>query len=93
MQFYTVQQASTDLGNLIASAVHNHEEAAIVSDRGAVILVPQDEFESMRETLRLLSDPRALKALLAGHAQRDQRLESDLPTVEQVFYDLQDSHS
>lgn len=39
-------------------------ETAIVSDRGAVILVPQDEFESMRETLRLLSDPRALKALL-----------------------------
>jgi PHD/YefM family antitoxin component YafN of YafNO toxin-antitoxin module len=93
MQFYTLHQASADLGNLIASAVHNHEETAIVSDRGSVILVPQDEFESMRETLRLLGDPRALKALLAGHAQRDERLESDQPTVEQVFYDLQDSRS
>jgi len=47
----------------------------------------------MRESLRLLNDPRSLKALLAGHAQRDERRLSDLPTVEQVFYDLQDSHS
>ena len=70
MQFYTVQQAATGLGEVIARAVQDHEEAAIVSERGAVILVPQDEFESMRETLRLLSDHRALKALLAGHAQR-----------------------
>jgi PHD/YefM family antitoxin component YafN of YafNO toxin-antitoxin module len=93
MQFYTVQQASMGLGEVIARAVHDHEEAAIVSDLGAVVLVPQDEFESMRESLRLLNDPRALKALLAGHAQRDEKRLSDLPTVEQVFYDLQDSHS
>lgn len=39
----------------------------------------------MRESLRLLNNPRALKALLAGHAQRDKGRLSDLPTVEQVF--------
>ena len=93
MQFYTLQQASIGLGEVIARAVQDHEEAAIVSDRGAVILVPQDEFDSMRESLRLLNDPRSLKALLAGHAQRDERRLSDLPTVEQVFDDLQNSHS
>lgn len=81
------------LGESIARAVHNGEEAAIVSDAGAVVLIPQQEFESMRETLRLLSDPRALKALLAGHAQRNEGRLSDLPTIEQVFHDLQDSHS
>lgn len=93
MQFYTLQQASIGLGEVIARAVQDHEEAAIVSDRGSVILIPQDEFESMRESLRLLNDPRSLKALLAGHAQRDERRLSDLPTVEQVFDDLQNSHS
>ncbi len=93
MQFYTLQQASIGLGEVIARAVQDHEEAAIVSDRGSVILVPQDEFDSMRESLRLLNDPRSLKALLAGHAQRDERRLSDLPTVEQVFDDLQNSHS
>ena len=93
MQFYTLQEASIGLGEVIARAVQDHEEAAIVSDRGSVILVPQDEFDSMRESLRLLNDPRSLKALLAGHAQRDERRLSDLPTVEQVFDDLQNSHS
>ena len=93
MQFYTLQQASIGLGEVIARAVQDHEEAAIVSDRGSVILVPQDEFDSMRESLRLLNDPRSLKALLAGHAQRDERRLPDLPTVEQVFDDLQNSHS
>ena len=93
MQFYTLQQASIGLGEVIARAVQDHEEAAIVSDRGSVILIPQDEFESMRESLRLLNDPRSLKALLAGHAQRDENCLSDLPTVEQVFDDLQNSHS
>ena len=93
MQFYTLQQASIGLGEVIARAVQDHEEAAIVSDRGSVILVPQDEFDSMQESLRLLNDPRSLKVLLAGHAQRDERRLSHLPTVEQVFDDLQNSHS
>ena len=55
MQFYTLQQASTssaDLGNLIASAVRDNEEAAIVSESGvhlrSVVLIPQDEFNAMR---------------------------------------------
>ncbi len=93
MQFYTVQQASAGLGEVIARAVHDHEEAAIVSECGAVILIPQDEFDSMRETLRLLSDQRALHALLTGHAERDAGHLSDVPTVEQLFHDLQASHS
>lgn len=93
MQFYTVQQASTNLREVIARAVRDNEEAAIVTECGAVVLLPQNEFESMRETLRLLSDQRALQALLAGHAQRDAGRLPTLPTVDQVFHDLQSSHS
>ena len=93
MQLYTLQQASSDLGRVISRAVCDHEEAAIVSDRGTVILVPQEEFEAMQETLRLLGDRRSLNALLTGHAQREAGDQLDLPSVEQVFYDLQDAHS
>lgn len=93
MQFYTVQQASAGLGEVIARAVNDHEEAANVSECGAVVLIPQDEFESMRETLRLLSDPCALHALLEGHAERDAGSLTEVPSVEQVFHDLQASHS
>jgi len=93
MQFYTLQQASADLGNLIASAVRDHEEAAIVSDLGSVILVPQEEFDAMRETLRLLMDRRSLNALILGQAQRETGRRLDFPAVEQVFHDLPDLHS
>lgn len=93
MQFYTLQQASTDLGRVISSALRDQEEAAIVSEGGTVILIPQEEFESMRETLRLLSDRRSLNALLEGHTKRDVGHTLDLLSVDQVFYDLQDLHS
>ncbi|SJM95346.1 Prevent-host-death family protein [Crenothrix polyspora] len=90
MQFYTLQQASADLGAVVSRAVRNHEEAAIVSDEGSVILVSQQEYEMMQETLRLLTDNRSLAALLAGHALRDASHVEAFLSVEQVFYDLQD---
>jgi prevent-host-death family protein len=93
MQFYTLQQASAGLGEVIARAVQDREEAAIVSERGAVVLIPQDEFASMQETLRLLSDRRALRALLAGHAQRDSGRLPDRTTIEEIFHDLESPHS
>ena len=93
MQYYTLQQASADLNQVIARAVFEQEEAAIVSDNGTVFLIPQEEFESMRETLRLLSDQRSLNALLEGHSRHDAGLTLDSQSVEQIFYDLQDTHS
>jgi len=69
------------------------EESAIVSDNGTVFLIPQKEFESMREILRLLSDKRSLNALLEGHSRHDAGLKLDSQSVEQIFYDLQDTHS
>jgi PHD/YefM family antitoxin component YafN of YafNO toxin-antitoxin module len=93
MQLYTLQQATADLDRVIARAVGDHEEAAIVSDSGTVFLVPQQEFESMRETLRLLSDQRSLNALLAGHSLHDAGQVLDSLSIEQIFNDLQDSHS
>ena len=93
MQNYTLRQASADLDQVISRAVCDHEEAAIVSDNGTVFLIPQEEFDSMRETLRLLSDQRSLNALLAGHFLRDAGQVSDSPSIEQIFNDIQDSNS
>ena len=92
MQYYTLQQASADLDQVIARAVCEQEEAAIVSDNGTVFLIPQEEFESMQETLRLLSDKRSLNALLEGHSRRETGQLIDSPSIE-LFHDLQDSNS
>ena len=93
MQLYTLQQASANLGHIISQAVCSHEAAGIVSDSGAVVLIPQEEFESMQEMLRLVGDQRSLSALLAGHAQRDAGRQPEVPSTEQIFHDLQDSDS
>ncbi|MFZ1828836.1 MAG: hypothetical protein WAW42_08740 [Candidatus Competibacteraceae bacterium] len=88
MQFYTLQQALADLGQVIANTLSNQEETAIIGESGTVILIPQQEFESIRETLRLLSDRRSLNALLAGHAERDAgHLPVNVQSKDQVFYD------
>jgi len=93
MQIYTLQQAAADLGHVISRAVCSHEAAAIVSDSGSVVLIPQEEFESMQEMLRLVGDQRSLRALLASHARRDAGCQPEVPSIEQIFHDLQDSHS
>ena len=92
MQYYTLQQASADLDQVIARAVCEQEKAAIVSDNGTVFLISQEEFESMQETLRLLSDKRSLNALLEGHSRRETGQLIDSPSIE-LFHDLQDSNS
>ncbi len=92
MQYYTLQQASAELNKIISRAVCEQEEAAIVSDNGTVFLIPQEEFESMQETLRLLSDKRSLNALLEGHSRRETGQLIDSPSIE-LFHDLQDSNS
>ena len=92
IQYYTLQQASADLDQVIARAVCEQEKAAIVSDNGTVFLISQEEFESMQETLRLLSDKRSLNALLEGHSRRETGQLIDSPSIE-LFHDLQDSNS
>ena len=92
MQYYTLQQASAELNKIISRAVCEQEEAAIVSDNGTVFLIPQEEFESMREILRLFSDKRSLNALLEGHSRRETGQLIDSPSIE-LFHDLQDSNS
>ena len=93
MHVFTLQQATANLERVIAIAVNDSEDTAIVSESGTVFLISLKEFESMRETLRLLSDQRSLNALLAGHSQRDAGQIIDTPSIEQVFHDLQNSHS
>jgi len=51
-------------------------------------MLPQDDYESMMETLRLLEDKKSLKALLDSHTLRDQGKEVVSYSVEEVFSDL-----
>jgi len=90
MKTVTIKQANSDLIGHINYILRTHEEVNIASENGAIVMIPQDDYEAMQETLRLLQDKKSLKALLDGHEQRDKNQVIQSYSVEEVFSDLQD---
>ena len=88
MKTITIEQASADFQKIINYSLKTHDEVNIASDEGAVIIIPQEDYEAMQETLRLLSDKQSLKALLDGHETRKKRKKLKSYTVKDVFSDL-----
>lgn len=88
MMTITLNQASSDLGKFINYSLETKEEINIASDNGAVVLLPQADYESILETLRLISDKKSLKALLESHSIRDSGGEPKSYNVSEVFGDL-----
>lgn len=88
MKTITLEQASKDLISHINYALDTHEEVNIASSNGAIVMIPQDDYEAMQETLRLLADKKSLKALLNGHEARDNHVSIKSYSVEEVFSDL-----
>ena len=90
MHAISIDNAIKDLPGLINQTIKNVDKVVIVSDYGSVVVIDQNEWESIQETLRLLKDKRSLKALLNSHKMRDKNKEIEAKSVEEAFYDLQD---
>ena len=73
--------------SLISSVINNQEETVISTDDGAVIMIDQENWNGIIETLRLLKDKKSLQALLKGHKNRDENKENGKP-IELVFDDI-----
>lgn len=89
MKTVTIGQLNNDISSIINYSLSTHDEVNIATDNGAVIIIPQEDYDSMQETLRLLMDKKSLSALLQNHRDRDNQ---DLPssyTIKEVFSDLQ----
>lgn len=63
MQKLSASKARSDLFTLIKNAVKAHKIYRITHKDGDVILMSQDEYESLLETLELLSTPGLLKSI------------------------------
>ncbi len=90
MLITTLEKANNDLSNIVYHTLKSHEEVSIASDKGTVVMLAQEDYESMQETLRLLGDKKSLKALLDSHQQRDNNEPLKSYSVAEVFCDLQD---
>lgn len=87
MKTITLNNAILDLPMIISSVIKNQEETVIATDDGAVIMVDQENWNSIIETLRLLKDNKSLEALLNGHKDRDENKSNGKP-INLVFDDL-----
>ena len=83
----TLSNAVDNLPKIIADTISNQEETVIVTDNGAVVMLSQENWDGMLETLRLLKDKRSLKALLEGQSRRKQGINQG-KSPEEIFYDL-----
>ena len=82
MKTITATKARSDLFNLIRETVHGHRELRITSREGAAVLVSEEDYESLLETLHLLSVPGFKKSL----EQADREIESGKTvSLENVF--------
>ncbi|MBF0473349.1 MAG: type II toxin-antitoxin system Phd/YefM family antitoxin [Nitrospirae bacterium] len=88
MNTISLQKASDNLTQIVNSTIRNNEETLIVSDDGCVVLINQDEWENMKETLSILNDETSLKALVEGHRDRLQNKQIKAKTINEAFYDL-----
>ncbi|MBC8486249.1 MAG: hypothetical protein H8D45_09455 [Bacteroidetes bacterium] len=87
MKTITLDRAIANLPEIIATTINNQEETIIATENGAVVMIDQENWEGMIETLRLLNDKKSLSALLEGHKKR---MENKVKgkTTDQVFHDL-----
>ena len=63
MTTLTASKARQDLFRLLEKSVKGHAPIKITSKSGDVILVSQEDYESLLETLELLSTPGMLKSI------------------------------
>jgi len=63
MKTLTATEARSDLFNVIKKVVKGHRQFRVTSKQGGVIVVSEDDYESLLETLALLSTPGVLKGI------------------------------
>jgi len=89
MNAISINTAISNFSKIVTNTINNYDETLIVSDEGSVVLVAEEEWNSMVETIRLFRDKKSLNALFEGHASRKMRMKSNGKTIDQAFYDLQ----
>ena len=92
MRAVTIAQGTATLPELCEAVVRDHEEVVLTGEDGNVVMVSEHDWEIMQETLKVLEDPVALRALVDGHRVRDEGQRPEGKSPEQVFEDSGDRH-
>lgn len=63
MKTLTVEEASQELLNLIENAQQNGHQFRITSEKGNIIVLPEDTYQNLVVTLELLATPGLMDGL------------------------------
>ena len=63
MKTFTATEARRDLFTLLKRSARRHEQFRITHKEGDAVLLSQEDFESLLETLELLSTPGLVKSV------------------------------
>lgn len=87
----SINNAKQDIEKYVRTTIDNHEETIITTDEGAVVMVNQDYWNEIQESLNLLRDKRALSAVVknweakqAAQKKKSKKVEKSEPTPELV---------
>ena len=87
MDALTISEGRKRLFELRERVVSDHDPVILTHKQGNVVLVSLDEWESYHETLLLLKDKAAMKALVQSFEDHDAGMDKGKP-VSEVFQDL-----
>jgi antitoxin YefM len=81
METLTATKARSNLFTLIKKAVSGHRQYRVRSKEGGVILISEEDYESLLETLELLSTPGLLKSVRKAKQQIKKGQTSSLESI------------
>ncbi len=88
MRTVTLDQAGADLKAIIQQTIRDKDETVIASSEGAVVVLDENEWLNIKETLRLFTDKQSLSALMESHAIRERGEKPKGITPEEAFKDV-----
>ena len=87
MEALSISEGRKRLFELREQIVSDHDQVILTHKGGNVVLISMDEWETYKETQRLLRDKEALKALIQSFDDHDSRKKRG-QSVNEVFSDL-----
>ncbi len=87
MEAISISEARKRLFELRQQVVEDNDRVIMTHKQGNVVLISMDEWEAYQETMRLLNDKAALRALVASFDAHDAG-ETEGKTPEEIFADL-----
>lgn len=82
MTTVTATQARQNLFSLVKKSVQGHAPVRILSKNGGVVMISEEDYDGLIETLEILSEPGMLKSI--RKAKTDLRKGKSVP-MEKVF--------